>query len=461
MTKETNGKLNHWSSQFTFVMAAVGSAVGLGNFWRFPYETGVNGGGAFVIVYLGCILLVVIPLVVGELFIGRRGGMSAVGSARKVAKEQNATGGWSIIGWSGMLAAFLVLSFYSVVAGWIIAYIPKMMMGGFTGADAESTGLIFGNLLASPLTLIFCHTLFMALTIVIVIRGLKRGIELAVNILMPLFLALLMAMCVYSAFFVGDFAAGFNFMFDADFSKITPEVALAAFGHAFFSVGVGVGIMLTYGAYLEKDTNIQKSAIIIGLSDTAVAITAGLVIFPIVFAYGLDPAAGPGLLFVTLPIAFGQMPFGAAFGTIFLFLGLVAAITSSISMLEIGVSWAEEHKGFKRSKSALSVGFAAWTVGLLTVFSFNEAASFYPLGMFEVFHEKTMYDIIDYVQGKILLPLGGFLIAIFVGWVVSRETILEELDWKDGTSFRIWRFLVRIVAPITVAGILLAQLGVI
>ena len=457
MAAPTGQVHQNWSSRFTFIMAAVGSAVGLGNFWRFPYETGNNGGGAFVIVYLGCVLLVAMPLVICELTIGRRGGLSAVGSTRKVAIEAGGSRFWSITGWVGMIGAFLILSFYSVIAGWIIQYIPMLASGAFAGGGAERTAEIFDELLSNVSRLIWGHSIFMGLTIFIVWRGLLKGIEWVVSVLMPSFFVLLAVLAVYSLL-TGDAAKAISFMFTPDFSKITGRVAVSALGHAFFPVGVGVGIMLTYGAYLKKDEYIPHSGAIIALSDTAVAIVAGLLIFPIVFEYGLDPAAGPGLIFVTLPVAFGQMPFGALIGTAFFILALVAAITSSISMLEIFVSWAQEHRGLKRHSATILGGGLAWAVGLITIFSFNIWKDVRPLGFVEGFADMTPFDLIDYFAGKVMLPIGGLLVALLSGWIISNAIFKDETGWRGG-AYTLWRFLVKFLAPIAVLSILVAESG--
>jgi NSS family neurotransmitter:Na+ symporter len=393
-----------------------------------------------------------------ELLVGRRGSGSAIGSVRNVAIEEKASPSWSIIGWGGMIAAFLVLSFYSVIAGWIILYIPQMASGAFVGVDGEGSGLIFGDLLGDSSKVVLGHSLFIVTTTFIVIRGLKKGIEWAVSFLMPLFFLLLILLSIYSAI-VGDFSKAFIFLFDWDLSKVTPPVVLSALGHAFFSIGIGTSIMLTYGAYLDKESNIQQSAFIIALADTMIAIVAGLLIFPIVFGYGLDPAEGPGLIFVTLPIAFGQMPFGVIVGTCFFILALVAAVTSSISMLEIMVSWAEEHTNVNRQQGALVAGAAAWATGLITVFSFNKWSNIHPLSMFEEFETATMFDLLDNLTSRVMLPVNALLMAIFIGWVVSRKTSKNELRHTGSLAFSTWYLIAKYFVPFAVAGILLYRVG--
>ncbi len=451
------GHHSHWSSRLGFIFAAVGSAVGLGNFWRFPYEAGENGGGAFVIVYLGCILFIAMPLVLAELSIGRRGGLNAVDAVKKVAKEEGRSAGWSVFGWSGMIAAFMILTFYSVIGGWVVAYVISAAQGNFATATPEAVTQQFDALLADAGQLTIYHAVFMALTGFIVSRGLQRGIEPAVRILMPA-LALMMFGLVIFAAIEGDFAAAVTFLFSADFSKITPEVVLAAVGQAFFSVGVGVAIMLTYGSYLNRDVKLPQSAVVISLADTGIAILAGLLIFPIVFQFNLEPGAGPGLVFVTLPVAFGQMPFGGIVSFVFFMLLLVAAITSSISMLEIFVAWVEENLDVSRLTAAISGASVAWVIGLGSVFSFNIWADWHPLGFIPLLEGKNWFDMFDYISSNILLPLGGMLIAIFAGWAMSKSTVLEETGMSDTLIFKLWYFLIRFAAPVAIGAVFLFNL---
>lgn len=456
MQQENAGAHEGWSSRIVFLMAAVGAAVGLGNLWKFPYTAGVSGGAAFVLVYLLAVGAVAVPIVIAELLIGRRGRMSPPNSFIALAREAGASPGWRFVGWMNLLAVFLILSFYSVIAGWALAYVPKLALGHFSGASAEQVSAEFGTLLGSPGLLAALHALFMALTVGIVAIGLKRGIERAVRFLMPALLLMLVSLVLYAAV-AGDLPRTIAFLFQADFSKITAPVVLQAIGQAFFSVSVAMGLLITYGAYLDRETNIGQSALFIAGADTAVALLSGLAIFPLVFANGLDPAEGPGLIFVTLPIAFGQMPAGALFGALFFMLVLVSALTSSIAILEPIVSWAEEHDWMRRGPATIIAGIAAWVVGLATVFSFNLWAGWFPLGRFERFRESTVFDLIDYLTSNLLLPLGGMLIAVFVGWVLTAETTRQELGMPDSGLFRAWRFLLRVLAPLAVGWVLVAN----
>jgi NSS family neurotransmitter:Na+ symporter len=444
-----------WTSNLAFLLAAIGAAVGLGNIWKFPYMVGAHGGAAFVAVYLICVTAIGVPLLVAELMIGRRGGKSPIGSMLVLARAEGRSPAWRYLGWLAFMAALVGLTFYSVVAGWSLAYIVKAARGAFDGMDAQTTAATFGDLLADPLSMSLWHGLFMAATVLVVARGLHGGLERAVEILMPaLFVALLVL--VGYAMVVGDFSAALAFLFQPDFSQVTPKVVLMAMGQAFFSMGLGVGAIMTYGSYLPKSVSLPRVAGIIALADTGVALLAGLAIFPLVFAFGLAPGEGPGLIFVTLPIAFGQMPGGALVGTLFFFLLAAAALTSSIALLETVVSWLDEHAWFKRWM-AVWPGLLAWAGGLVTVFSFNIWHAFRPLAAFEAFRDKTIFDLLDYLVSNIMLPLGGLGVGIFAGWVMLRASCRDEVG--DGPVFKIWRFLVRYVAPLALGLVFAFNLG--
>lgn len=446
-----------WSSRLTFIFAAVGSAVGLGNIWKFPYMAGVSGGGAFVLVYFFCAALVALPIMMAELLIGRRGRLSPPRSMERLAADGAHSRHWKKVGWIGVLAAFLILSFYSVIGGWATAYVPKFVAGTFRGADAAAVGAEFDAMLADPVTLFIWHTIFMIATVWFVARGISGGIEKAVNFMMPSLFILLVALVIYAAV-EGDFAKGAWFLFHFDFSKITPAVVLAAMGQAFFSASVGLGTMMTYGAYLPRSVHIPRAAGTIVVADAFVALLAGLAIFPIVFANGLDAGSGPGLVFVTLPLAFGAMPGGMLFGALFFILIVFAALTSSISLLEPVTSYAEERGGIPRRVLAVVIGIVIWALGLFTVFSFNLWADVHPLGMIERFREATFFDLIDYATSNIFLPLGGFFIAIFAAWILDRATSQGELDLDD-RWYGVWRFIARYVSPVAVAAIFIYNLS--
>ncbi|MEM1102556.1 MAG: sodium-dependent transporter [Pseudomonadota bacterium] len=441
---------DHWSSRIAFLFAAVGSSVGLGNFWRFPYEAGANGGSAFVLLYVVAVLLLGAPILMAELFVGRRGGGSAIGSIARVAKESGASpivaSFWTLAGWCGIVASFCVLSFYGVIAGWIIAYIVTFLTGALKGASPETVAALFEALLANPGRMAFFQALFMGMTVLIIARGLKGGIETAVDILMPTFFIMLIGITI-AVCWIGDAGAAAEFLLTPDFSKITPDVVAAAVGQAFFSIGLGSAIMYAYGAYMTKDLNIPRSGAIIIASDTFVAMIAGFAIFPLVFAFGLDPAGGPGLLFVTLPIAFAQMPFGMVLGAVFFFLALFAALTSAISLLEAMTALGAEHGHNNRPAISIGTGLVCYILGIGSVLSFNVLKDFHPLGFLPLFEGQGVLDMLDTLTSRILMPLSGFITALFAGWAVTREAAKDELSFLSPWGFQVWRFLVRFIAP--------------
>jgi NSS family neurotransmitter:Na+ symporter len=445
----SNAKRGLWSSRFAFILAATGSAVGLGNIWKFPYVTGENGGGAFVLVYLLCIAVVGIPIMMAEVMIGRRGGRSPVNSIRLITERDRLKPAWKLVGAIGVLAGFLILSFYSVIGGWAISYVGTTASGQLAGQSAEAVGAIFSGLLSNPSTLLLWHTVFMALVMVVVARGVRSGLERAVSILMPALFVLLLLVVGY-AMTTGHFGQAAAFLFQPDFSKLTTSGVLVALGHAFFTLSLGMAVMMAYGSYLPKKISIAKTSITVSVIDTGVALLAGLAIFPIVFANGLEPGAGPGLIFQTLPLAFGQMPMGTLFGTLFFVLLIFAAWTSGISLLEPIVEWLEEQKGMNRTISTIAAGGVCWALGIASVLSLNLWADFAPLGFIPMLEGKTIFDLLDFFTANILLPLGGLLVALFAGWVMSRQAMENELSLSPA-MFNLWFITVRFVTPVAVA----------
>ncbi len=435
----------HWSSRWTFLLAAVGSAVGLGNIWKFPYEAGEGGGGAFVLVYLAFVFVVGLPVLIAELSLGRRGQLSPIGSMSKIAAEEGRSKLWSIVGWSGVLGGFIVISFYSVVGGWVLAYLVKAPMG-FAGYDAAMSTQTFGNFVTDPVNPIIAHFVFLAITVGIVARGVQGGLEKAVTYLMPALFILLVVLMVYSGI-EGDFGAAINFLFNPEFEKLTISKVLEALGLAFFSLSLALGSIMTYGSYLTKDMNIPRSAVTIAAADSGVALMAGLAIFPIVFAYGLNPGQSVGLVFTTLPIAFGQMPGGVIVGTLFFFLLTVAAVTSAISLLEPAVSYVEERTGVDRKKVSIYIAIAAFALGTLS--AWGQSGNI--LGDVQILGRDFM-TLKDNLTNNFMMPLGGMFIAIFVGWFVSRKNMMDELAMEEGT-FKLWYFLVRYVCPVAVGAV--------
>ena len=435
MSEEKKSIHGTWSSRWTFILAATGSAVGLGNIWKFPYMAGDNGGGAFVLVYLACICIIGLPIMLGEIMIGRRGRSSPANSMRSLAVEANTSSAWTLLGATGALAGLLILSFYSVAAGWAMSYI----FNGFQNITAESSSSSFNNLLSSPSSLIFWHTLFISITVFIVARGILQGLEKWINTLMPILFLIILLLCIY-AMQTGAFLEGLRYLFMPDFSKINPQVMLEALGQAFFTLSLGMGAIMAYGAYMPANQNIGRTAVSVAALDTGVALLAGIAIFPIVFANGLAPSEGPGLVFVTLPIAFSAMPLGILFGTLFFVLLSIAALSSSISLIEPGVAWLIESLKIKRTTATIILGFTAWFIGLFSALSFNLISEFTIFG-------RNFFDATDFLTSQIMLPLGGIFIAIFVGWIMKKEHVLDGLGFKEDFIFKAWYFSVRYIAP--------------
>ena len=463
-----------WSSRLAFIMAATGSAVGLGNIWKFPYITGENGGGAFVIIYLLCIFVICLPVMMAEVLLGRRGRHSPINSMRILAQESNRSPFWQLVGWSGVIAGFLILSYYSVVAGWALAYAQYLATGTFAAVNSlppgEISGFvssIFDKLTGDPWRLLFWHTIFMIMTAVVVAGGVKGGLERAVQFMMPALFLVLLVLLGY-AMSTEKFLEGFHFLFDVNFKQFfypgcgetetTCEFSgrgiFAALGQAFFTLSLGMGSIMVYGAYLSKEASIAQTTTIVAVADTMVAILAGLIIFPIVFSNQLEPGQGVGLTFNTLPIAFGQMPFGRLFGTLFFILLVIAAWSSAISLMEPAVAWLVETGKLTRVRAAIALGAVTWLVGLLTIFSFNILKKV-------TFWNKTWFDLIDYLTQNIMLPLGGLLIALFVAWFMKSQKVREELGLSADTFiYRIWRLLLRYVTPLGIGLIFLNAIGV-
>lgn len=466
-----------WSSKAAFILAAIGSAVGLGNLWRFPYVAGENGGGAFVLFYILCVLLIGLPVLVSELFIGRRGGMSAVGSVVKIAKAEGRSGWWAMQSWLGMIGAFIILTFYSVIAGWVLAYVVMiggdlfaaigrdglggLAAGAFPGRSQEEVAAELGALLNDPGRMIFYHALFMIITVTIVMRGVKGGIETAVTILMPAFFVLLLVLLAF-ALIEGDASGGADFLLGVRFDDLLEgardgSVVSAALGQAFFSIGLGSALMATYGAYMKTEQDLPRASRTVALADTGVGIVAGLAIFPIVFAMGLAAEAGPTLMFKTLPLAFHGMPVGGLFGLAFFILAFFAAVTSSIALLETSTKWVDEQtKADRRLVSATVIGIVIFAIGVFNALSQvptvgpngEDQATFWntwqPLGGMALFEGLVLLDFLS-ATTDLVLPIAGFITAVFAGWVVSASSAREAIGFKSEVWFQRWRFLVRYV----------------
>ena len=438
-----------FTSRFGFLMAAIGFAVGLGNIWRFPYVTGENGGGAFILIYLICVFCIGAPILIGEIMIGRRGHMSPVVAMRRVAEGEGRSGAWQWAGAVNLLTAFAVAVVYCVVIGWVLYYLFVALSAGFTDVSGTVSAARFDRLKADVPALLFWNAVGLVLTGFIIYAGVQKGIERAVRVLMPMLFVLLVSLALYNLF-AGGFGRAADYLFTADFSKVGPGTFLAAIGQAFFSVGVAMAGMMTFGAYLPTHVSIPRSVAIIVTADTLVALVAGLVIFPAVFQFGLDPAGGEGLVFQTLPVAFAQMPGGQLVAILFFLLLSVGGITSMVGLVEPVVSWLEEQRGLARHLATLVTMGTVAAFSVLSVLSYNVIADWVVLGF-------DFNGFMDFLANQLLLPIGGLLIACFVGWFVSRTTSAEELGLGDG-AFRLWYLSIRYLVPPAVLVILLTGL---
>jgi NSS family neurotransmitter:Na+ symporter len=434
----------HWSNRLGFILAATGSAIGLGNIWKFPYIAGTNGGGAFVLIYLACILIVGIPILLAEMHIGRESQSNAVKAFQVLHKPNSA---FRYIGFAGVFCAFVILSFYSVVGGWVLDFELRSIMNEFGSSSPEEIKGFLGSLFANPWRMVIGHTIFMVLTISIVLCGVAKGIEKWNKILMPVLLLILAALLVRS-FFLDGFGQAFSFLFSPNFSNLTWEGILEAVGHSFFTLSLGMGVMITYGSYLPKEKGILKTAIMVAGLDTLIALVAGLVIFSVVFTFGQEAGAGPTLMFVTLPMLFKQLPGGYIVSVLFFLLVAFAALTSSISLLEVVVAYWDESRGTSRVKTSIGAGIIMWAIGILCALSFNV------LSGYKLFGKFTFFDTLDKLSSSILLPLGGLVIAIFFGWTLGKKALNKALEAEGGLVYQGILWSVRVISPIAIAYIL-------
>jgi NSS family neurotransmitter:Na+ symporter len=426
------------------LLATIGGAVGLGNLWRFPYVAGEYGGGGFVIIYLGFVFLLGAPLMAGEMLLGRRGHRSPVNSIAALVRAEDASLFWRSIGWLSLLVPFIGLSYYAVVAAWAIDYLGLAATNAFSEFDGAISQATFGARIDDPAYQAMLHGFFVAMTVWVVARGINKGIEQASKILMPALFGVLVILVIYGMV-SGDFAAAARFLFSTDFSAINGESFLVALGQALFSLGIGVGLMITYASYMPRDYSLSVSATVICVGDTLAALLAGFAIFPIVFASGLDPAEGPGLIFVTLPVAFGNMAGGRIIGSLFFILLLFAAYSSALGMLEPVVAWLEERYPGRRKQMAVVAWVAVWVLGLGSVFSFSFMADIQPLAFFGI--EKNFFGIADFTVANVLAPVNALLIALFAGWVVKKVVVDEEFASETPAWKSYWRIANRYLAP--------------
>ena len=439
----------NWSSRLAFIMAVTGSAVGLGNIWKFPYMAGQNGGGAFVLVYLLFVFLIGMPVMMSEILIGRRGRRNPVATMALLGEEEGGSKHWKWVGALGVITAMLILSYYSVIAGWTLTYIPKALSGQFAGADAASIANLFDNFVSNPMAVIAAHTIFMFLNFFVIARGVK-GLETAVKFLMPALLFLLFILFYYSLT-SGSFAEGVSFMFTPNFAALDWDGVLTAMGLACFTLSIGMGAIMAYGAYLPQETSITSAAVSVVVADTGIAVLSGLVIFPLVFANGLNPGEGPDLVFKTLPLVFGQMQAGTFLATIFFVLLAFAALTSALGLMEPAVAWMVESTKYSRKESSAIIAGLIWLFGLGTALSDNVLSEF-------KFFQGTIYENVDFITSNIMLPVSAVLITVFAAWIMSKNSTSEELD-GHGLVYKMWQLLARYFSPIAILIIFLQAIG--
>ena len=452
MTENPNPVRDSFSGKFGIIAAMAGSAIGLGNIWRFPYLLGEHGGGAFLFIYLAFVLAIGIPVMLSELTIGRHTLRNPVGAFIRLKPGKP----WFLIGAMGVGGAFTILAFYAAVAGWTLEYLYQSLINGFAGKNTQELSEMFTSFREGSWRPVIWFLVFMGLTAGIVVAGVKDGIEKYTKILMPLLLVILVILCVRSLTLPGA-REGLRFLFKPDFSKITAEAILMALGQAFFSLSIGMGTLITYGSYIRKNDNMANTAVSVAMADTFIAVLAGIAIFPAVFAFGIDPAAEEGLVFITLPGIFQQMGGGYFFSVIFFILLAVAALTSTISMLEVVVTYFSEELRMSRKRATI---IAAVLISVLGFFAAGSWGWFRDMTLFD----RNVFGLLNFTSVNFLLPLGGFFIAIFTGWFMGRKKVLSELANEGTLKARFWLvflFLVRFIAPIAIAVVFLNGIGII
>ncbi len=427
-----------WGSKLAFVLAAAGSAIGLGNVWKFPYITGVYGGGAFVFVYLISVLLVGLPLLLAEILLGKSSHRDPVGTFKVLAPKKQY---WQFVGWLGVTAGFVILSFYSVVAGWALSYFFRSIFEPFSGLPPQQIDHLFVQLTSSPGVEILWHFIFMSMTVGIVIGGVKGGLERWSKILMPLLFGIILFLDGYAATTKG-FSHGLTFLFKPDFSKLTPDAILQALGHSFFTLSLGMGAMITYGSYMKDEDDIVIPGISIAILDTLIALMAGIAIFPIVFSFGLKPSAGPGLVFRTLPVVFSKLEFGMVISSLFFILLTFAALTSAISLLEVVVAFFVDELGWNRKIVTPVMGFLIFLLGI-------------PSAIWDNF-----FNFVDWLSTNIFLPVGGFFIAIFTAFVLAEKIKKIHFGRYPDWVYKSWNFTVGWISPVLVAIMILNRFGI-
>mgnify|MGYP003807572027 FL=1 len=452
MSNQVSAIRDSFSGRFAVVAAVAGSAVGLGNIWRFPYLVGQNGGGAFLLIYLLCVAVIGIPVMTSEFIIGRSAQLNPYGAFKRLAPGKP----WCLIGIMGVAAAFMILAFYTTVAGWTLEYFYQSLTGNLMGkTDTELTGM-FDDFLSSSFRPVLWFVIFMCFTAYIIISGVKKGIEKYTKIMMPFLFLLLIVLCIRSLTLPGG-KAGLHFLFHPDFSKITPKIILEALGQSFFSLSIGMGTLITYGSYIKKDENLLASAGYITLADALVAVLAGIAIFPAVFALGGSPASGTGLTYIVLPGIFDKMPMGSVFSVVFFLLLSIAALTSTISVLEVIVAYLVEELKMSRKKATVAASLSVSVLGVITVLSFGVFGNISIL-------DRNLFSFLEFLTSNIMLPVGGLFIVMFIGWFYSRDLTNDELTsggLLKGRLIPAFIFIVKFVAPVAIAFVFLYSLGII
>lgn len=444
-------KRDTFGSKLGILAAAAGSAIGLGNIWKFPYITGENGGAAFILVYLVCITLIGLPVMISEFVLGRKTQANAVGAYKKIEPKKP----WFLSGYLATLTAFIILSYYAMIAGWLLSYIGRAVTGKLTAVQPENLASYFEGVIGSTYEPLFCTLVIVVLTAIIVISGIKNGVEKYSKILMPILLGLLILLMIRSLTLEGA-SKGVEFLFKPDFSNLTAKGVLEALGHSFFTLSLGMGIILTYGSYIDKKENIMTLAVQVTIADTLIALMAGLVIFPAVFAYNLQPDQGAGLIFITLPAVFSEMPFGSFFAALFFTLIGIAAITSTMSLMEVIVAFVIEEFNMNRKKSTILVATAIFLLAIPSVLSFGLWSNVTIFG-------KTFFDLFDFLTSNVFLALGGILVCIFVGWVWGAKNAISEITSNGLYTFKrkgLYNFIIKFLAPAAILIVLLNSTGI-
>ncbi len=449
--KSPKSQPSRWSSQLSFILAATGAAVGLGNIWKFPYEVANNGGSAFVIAYIVLLLCLGLPILIAEIALGKLGRASPITTIQKLAAKAHASKKWCYLGVLSIATLILVLSFYSVVAGWSIIYLIDSLQGTLINANIQTANASWQAIMNNPTQMIIYHAIFMTLTMGVIIKGVNKGLERANKIMMPLLFLCLMVLVIFAIQSPG-FDQGWHYLLDFKYADITINTIINALGQTCFSLAIGAGAMLVYGSYVQESTNLGSTACIIAIINMVVALLIGLAMFPIIFSYNLTPIGGPGLIFQILPVAFSHMPFGSIFSSIFFLLILFAAWTSSLSMAEPVVIMLIEKTKYNRAGASIITGLTTWVLGIASVLSFNLWGSFTILGKWNIF------TFITDLTTNVMLPSGILGYTIFAGWKLSKELITQAIGFNSSTFTAIWHFLLKYIAPFAVTIILLKEI---